>query len=153
MRFRMRNLLPLKRTRPAVFGISFVMAVAAFAQMSPDAPITHFRLPFFGEDGFKTWELRGLSAEFSGEHQVRVESLELVVYSGDDRLLVESTIRSPQADIDMQAGTATGPSSLFVVGPGFEIDGRNWSWEAAEERLTIRESARVTFIGKLEILN
>jgi hypothetical protein len=123
------------------------------AQMTPDAPIMHFRLPFFGEDGYKTWELRGLSAEFSGEREVEVESAELVIYAGDERLQILNTIRSPLARIDLDAGIARGPGSLFVTGPGFEIEGRTWEWASKQERLRVTDSARVTFIGSLDILN
>lgn len=128
-------------------------AIPLSGQMTPDAPILHFRLPFFGEDGYKTWELRGLSAEFSGEREVEVESAELVIFAGDERLHILNTIRSPLARIELDAGVARGPSSLFVTGPGFEIEGRTWEWSSKQERLRVTDSARVTFIGSLDILN
>ena len=124
-----------------------------FGQMMPDAPIEHFRLPMFGEDGYKSWELRGVRGHYFSEEQALVEGLELIVYSGDAALDVENRIRSPRALIHLQEARAEGESSLFVTGPGYEIQGRNWSWEGPERKIIVRESVRVSFSGSVDILN
>ena len=124
-----------------------------FAQMIPDAPIQHFKLPMFGENGYKKWELRGLKGHYHNEQEALVEGLELVVFSGDDKMEVENTIRSPKALIHLQESRAEGESSLFVVGPGYEIQGRNWVWEGLERKIIVRESVRVSFAGTVDILD
>lgn len=123
------------------------------AQMIPDAPIQHFRLPMFGENGYKKWELRGLKGHYHSEERALVEGLELVVFSGDEALEVENRIRSPKALIHLQESRAEGESSLFVVGPGYEIQGRNWLWEGLERKIVVRESVRVSFAGTVDILD
>lgn len=122
------------------------------AQMTPDAPIGNFRLPFFGEDGYKTWELRGLSGEFASARVVKITSLELLTFSGDQRVVLENTIRSPQAWIFLDESRAEGPSSLFVAGPGYTIEGRDWLWDGRQRRIEVRAAARVAFDGSLNIL-
>jgi len=147
----------LKNMRPRRWLIPvLVLAVGALtlvAQMIPDAPIQHFKLPMFGENGFKKWELRGLKGHYYSEQQAMVEGLELVVFSGNEAMEVENRIRSPKALIHLQESRAEGDSSLFVVGPGYEIQGRNWLWEGLERKIVVRESVRVSFAGTVDILD
>lgn len=123
-------------------------------QMVPDAPIEHFRMPMFGTDGYKTWELRGLRGHVLGDgERALVEGLELVVFSGDADMLEENLIRSPKAMIYFEASRAEGDSSLFVVGPGYEIQGRDWTWEGREQKIVVRDAVRVSFAGTVNILD
>lgn len=123
------------------------------AQMVPDAPIRHFRLPMFGENGYKSWELRGLTGHYHGPEKAVVEGLELVVFSADEAMLEENRIRSPRATIFLQESRAEGESSLFVTGPGYEIQGRDWSWSGPERKIVVRDAVRVSFSGEIDILD
>ncbi len=135
-------------------GLAYAAAsLSLLSQMTPDSPIQHFRLPMFGEDGFKQWELRGLKGHYHGDEQALVEGLELVVFSGDADMAVENRIRSPRALIFLDESRAEGDSSLFVSGPGYEIQGRNWLWDGLERKIVVRESVRVSFAGKVDILD
>jgi hypothetical protein len=126
---------------------------ALVAQMVPDAPIEHFRLPMFGENGFKRWELRGLKGHYYNDQQALVEGLELVVFSGDEAMWEENRIRSPKALIHLKESTAEGDSSLFVTGPGYEIQGRDWTWDGRNRKIVVREAVRVSFAGTVDILD
>jgi len=122
------------------------------AQMIPDAPIRDFRLPRFGEDGYKSWELRGVAGTYLNEDQVLVEGLDLLTFTGGLDLQVENRIRSPKALIDLSAETARGETSLFVTGPDFSIEGRDWIWSAGQESIIVRESVRVRIEDQIDIL-
>jgi hypothetical protein len=136
--------------------VSFLLTagtLTVLGQMVPDAPIQHFRLPMFGENGYKKWELRGLKGHYYSEEEAVVEGLELLVFSGDETLKVENRIKSPKATINLKKSLAEGESSIFVVGPGYEIQGRNWTWDGSNRKITVRESARVSFAGSIDILD
>ena len=149
-----RVLHNIRPNRWFFLGLIVVMGTwTAFGQMIPDAPIQHFKLPMFGENGFKKWELRGLKGHYYSEKEALVEGLELVVFSGDAAMQVENRIRSPKALIHLQESRAEGESSLFVVGPGYEIQGRNWIWEGLQRKIVVRESVRVSFAGTVDILD
>ena len=135
------------------FLISLMGSVVLFGQMVPDAPIQHFRLPMFGENGYKSWELRGLKGNYLSDEKAIVEGLELVVFSGDEFVFEETSIRSPKATIFLKEARAEGDSSLFVVGPGYEIQGRNWTWESSNRKIIVREAVRVSFAGTVDILD
>jgi hypothetical protein len=123
------------------------------AQMVPDAPIEHFSLPMFGESGYKTWELRGLRGHYRSKEEALVEGLELLVFSGDESVREENRIRSPRATIYLGEARAEGDSSLFVTGPGYEIQGRDWSWNGPDRKIIVREAVRVSFSGSVDILD
>lgn len=128
-------------------------SLVVLGQMVPDAPIQHFRLPMFGDNGFKSWELRGLKGSYLSESEALVEGLELVVFSGDEAVLEETSIRSPKATIYLKDARAESDSSLFVIGPGYEIQGRDWTWEGNEQKITVRKAVRVSFVGSVDILD
>jgi hypothetical protein len=145
---------PLRQPRNLLAG---ALATAACAlglsgQMVPDAPIEHFRLPMFAENGYKSWELRGLRGHYLNAEEALVEGLELVVFSADAAMLEENRIRSPRARIQLKQARASGDSSLFVTGPGYAIQGRDWDWDGGLRKIVVRESVRVSFAGDLEIL-
>jgi hypothetical protein len=139
---------------PAWLAVALAIAGgwALNAQMVPDAPIEHFRLPMFGDNGYKSWELRGLRGHYLSEESALVEGLDLVVYSGDAALTEENRICSPRARIQLKEARASGESSLFVTGPGYDIQGRNWTWDGIERKIIVRQSVRVSFAGSLDIL-
>jgi hypothetical protein len=145
----------LARFRAAILAaiISVGCGVILLGQIVPDAPIRHFSLPMFGENGYKSWELRGLQGEFLNKEQALIEGLEVVVFSGDGEVREENRIRSPKALIYLSESRAESDSSLFVVGPGYEITGRSWSWDGKKRKIVVREAVRVSFAGTLNILD
>lgn len=138
------------------FLLSVFISLAGFgllAQMMPDAPIQHFRLPMFGENGYKSWELRGVKGHLYNKEEALIEGMELVVFSGDEAMWEENRIRSPRALIRLEESRADGDSSLFVVGPGYEIQGNDWSWIGLERKIIVRDAVRVSFAGTVDILD
>lgn len=148
--------LPRVRLSPTTllaFLSGLFSTIVLFGQMVPDAPIQHFRLPMFGENGYKSWELRGLKGSYISDSEALVEGVELVVFSGDEAVREDTSIRSPKATIYLKEARAESDSSLFVLGPGYEIQGRNWTWEGSQQKITVRESVRVAFNGSIDILD
>lgn len=142
--------------RPAAYAAALATVLGGMAllgQMVPDAPIQHFTLPMFGDNGYKSWELRGLKGHYLNADQALVEGLELVVFSGDADMLEENRIRSPKALIDFETSRAEGDSSLFVTGPGYEIQGRDWTWDGVDRKIIVRQAVRVSFAGRVDILD
>jgi lipopolysaccharide export system protein LptC len=132
--------------------LPFAIAGLCFSQMIPDAPIENFRLPMFGEDGYKSWELRGLRGHYLDETSAIIEGMELVTFDGGAELLVGNKIRSPKALISFKDSTASGESSLFVTGMNFAIQGQDWEWNGKENSITVKSQVRVTFNQQLDLL-
>lgn len=122
-------------------------------QMVPDAPIEHFILPMFGEDGYKSWELRGFRGHYLGEDAALIEGMDLVSFQGGAALLEENRIRSPRAHVNFSKSEASGESSLFVTGPNYEIQGQDWTWFGKERKIVVRRDVRVSFSGGITLLD
>ncbi len=136
----------------AVCAAAFLLGAGLAAQLTPDAPLRHFRIPMFGDDGFKTWELRGVEGIYLSAEESEIVGLDLLVFSGDERAIVENRIRSPRARVIMDEARAQGESSIFVSGPNFSLAGEDWTWEGEKRKITVRRSARVTFDEDFDIL-
>lgn len=124
-------------------------AVPLSAQLVPDAPIVHFRLPMFGEDGWKTWELRGESGVYVNENRIDVEQMQLRLYRGGEDLFVETIIQSPLATLFPRDDLARGAGELVIDSATYQISGRDWTWNGVENRVDVRKDARVIYNAEL----
>ncbi|MCC5838645.1 MAG: hypothetical protein JJT96_00860 [Opitutales bacterium] len=123
------------------------------AQIRPDQPLRHFLIPMFNEEnGFLSWELRGLEGIYKSPRESIIIGLDLTIFSGDEHVRVENRIRSPRARIHLEEGRAEGDSSLFVTGPNFSLTGEDWTWDGTHRAISVRRSARVTFDEAIDIL-
>ena len=127
-------------------GLLFVWNAGLFAQrMVPDAPVPNFKIPVFGDDGYKIWDLRGKEGRYVNDQQIVVEGMELRVFSGDEAMHLEVTMESPQATIFIQDQRAVGNDLLFIRGPNFHIVGKGWLWNGKEKLIRIEDDVQVTF--------
>lgn len=130
-----------------------VPAVSLTGRMVPDAPIEHFTLPMFGEDGYKSWELRGFRGHYLGEEAALIEGMDLISFQGGAALEEDNRIRSPRAHVDFSKSEASGESSLFVTGPGYEIQGQDWTWYGKERKIVVRRAVRVSLSGGITLID
>lgn len=122
-------------------------------QMVPDAPIEQFTLPMFGEDGYKSWELRGFRGHYLGEDAALIEGMDLISFQGGEALDEDNRIRSPRAHVDFAKSEASGESSLFVTGQGYEIQGRDWTWYGKERKIVVRREVRVSLSAEITLID
>ncbi|MEM8868727.1 MAG: LptA/OstA family protein, partial [Verrucomicrobiota bacterium] len=115
------------------------------AQMMPDAPVKNFRFPRFSEEGFTEWVLQGGEGIYDSEEQIRVNQMNLRVYSGDERLVQELGLKSPQATIRLQENRAFSESRILIEGTNFTISGTGWEWDGATKVVEVKDDAIVTF--------
>lgn len=150
--------MPVSRSMRRLLVLSLGMAagfpaVWLLGQMVPDAPIEHFTLPMFGEDGYKSWELRGFRGHYLGEEAALIEGMDLISYQGGAALEEDNRIRSPRAHVDFAKSEASGESSLFVTGPGYEIQGQDWTWYGKERKIVVRRAVRVSLSGGFTLID
>lgn len=125
------------------------MVLTAAGQMVPDAPVLNFRLPMFGDDGHRIWDLRGREGRYVSQNQVDVVDMRLFVFSPDQPGQVQTEIRSPQATMLIRENQARGDESILVLGNQFEVEGQHWLWDGDEDRVVIDEQVKVTFFEEL----
>ena len=114
-------------------------------KMETDAPIADFKLPFFAESGYKKWDLSGKEGKYLGNETLKVLSMKIRVYSGDEKQQLESTIISSDALIDIKAKNASGSGIFRLQGFNYRITGTTWTWLGRESRMVVHKDARVEF--------
>jgi len=105
----------------------------------PEAPVQCFRLPIFGPNGFKRWDLTGKEGLFSPDSsQVSIEGMRLSVFDGSADLKLEATLESPSAIFYTKTKQAEGSGFLFLTTPHYTAVGHGWTWAESKNTDTYR---------------
>ena len=131
-----------------VSSLIFMVAVLR-GQIVPDAPVIDFKLPMFGENGYKIWELQGEEGRFVNPERIDVAGMTLKVFSGQADLKLETTIESPIASMYIEESRATGESALKITGPNYLVEGADWIWYGTTRTVYVKRAVRVIFDQKL----
>jgi hypothetical protein len=111
-------------------------------EKAPSEGAINIAVPGFGEDGLRIWEMRASRAITLTDGIVDVNDLLLTTFSGPK---VETVLKSPNARFRTEDGNATSDSLLLVSGPGYEISGKGWEWDANRSRVKINANVKAVF--------
>jgi len=131
-------------------AVAGLLTSAQAHRILPDAPVSNFKLPMFGCNGYKTWDLQGKEGRYVNQDEILVEGMRLRVFSGDERLLQEITLESPNATIFIHEHRALGKGLLFISGPTFNIVGKGWEWDGRNKTIRVNQDVQVTFKESLK---
>jgi len=137
--------------KAASLAFCILLPASLFAQTTdlvPDSPVDHFRV--FGFDkttGWRTRELDGDKAEFTGTDTVRVSGLKIRRFQAGAEQKVNLFIESPIALMSRSRQTVEGPDTIVVTARGLYLCGQNWSWSPDNRRLLIRERTHAIITG------
>jgi len=142
---------PLRFARRRHFCSLLVVLGAAtvFGQLMVNAPTTNFKLPLFNDQGYRHWYMKGEEALYVNESEVRINGLELEQYSGDEDDAQIGLLKSPQAIFYLDKQTATGPGAIEVETETFHIEGRDWIWQAEDNRIIINQDVKVVIFDSI----
>lgn len=129
---------------PALISL-VLFSSSLWAQILPNAPVKNFRFPRFGENGYTQWVLQGEKGIYDSEKQIRVEGMVLRVYSGDERMVKELTLDSPQATIRLKENRAFSKESIRITGANFTISGTGWEWIGETKEIVVEADTVVEF--------
>lgn len=121
-------------------------------RMAPDAPVKNFKLPSFGPDGYRQWDLEGREGRYVSEQEIEILGLRLRTWSGDQSLVQVLEITSPDARIFPSQNRAVGSGLIHIVGPGYTVFGVGWDWNGETNAIAVEREVRVTFLEDLDIL-
>ncbi len=121
------------------------LTVSLFGQMTPNAPIKDFRLPRFGDNGYTQWVLQGALGIYDGDEQVRVEGMAMRVYSGDERMVSELSMDSPEATLRLKENRGYSDAAIEIVGANFTISGVGWEWSGETKEIVVKYDTVVKF--------
>jgi len=124
----------------------FVLAIVAIAGANVEnarpGGARNVAVPGFGEDGIRIWEMRASQAIPLANGVVDAKDLLLTTFSGPK---VETILKSPNARFRTEDGNATSDSRIQVTGPGYEISGKGWEWDANRSRIQIKANVKAVF--------
>ncbi len=132
----------------AAVGLTGVRAAAAPAGASATegtAYVTGFKLPGFGDDGYKAWEIQGTEAQAAAEDAttIQITDLKLIRYAGGQALSIESTLVCAHATVHTDKATnettVSSPEKLFISGGAnnnYSAQGNNWTWDGVAAQMT-----------------
>ncbi len=118
----------------------------------PDAPIRNFRLPMFNQEGYQDWHIQGDQGIYITQEKVKIIGMELNIFSGDHKNLLEATIESPKATIFPLENKAKSDNEIKVTGNTYNLSGKNWSWNGKFKKIIINQNVKVIFTQSLENL-
>lgn len=135
-----------------IYMVSGLMMASALlpGQMVPDAPVMDFKLPMFDDvSGYKIWQLEGQEGRYVSPERIDVIGMRLQIFSGDEKLEVQTTIESSEATMLIKENKAQGAADIAITGPNFTIEGKDWTWDGNTQTVIVRKDAGVAFNQKL----
>lgn len=125
-------------------GLLALVAATALGQMKVDAPIQDFHLSFFEPDGARSWEVEGRQARYVTADLLEIDGLLLRLYDPDRKNQLTHTIRGSQATLIPSRREASGREDITVQSDNFTMEGRDWTWLGRDNRIIVRQAARLT---------
>ena len=119
--------------------------------------VVQVQVPGFGADGRLSWELKASE----------IRPLENGLYGASNPLLktygkqgIRTEAKSASGVFDLKIGYAFGKEELFVTGPGFSAEGKNWKWwqrnKNGNHRMVFAKGGGLAFemeLGEFLLLN
>ncbi len=136
---------------------TFILTIAGAltnAKTAPaEAPFCQFKLPIFGEDGYKKWDLYGQEGQFNGTDQrVDIKGMRLRVFNDSNVQSLTATLESPSATVFPKLRRAEGKEFVFLTTSHYTIVGHGWLWEECAHdspspyyRIILQSDVRVVF--------
>lgn len=100
---------------------------------------------FFSKEGFHTMTLSGAEMRPINKDQVDVTDVTIVVWTRDAAPKVDTTIVSPEASYILSRKYAFGKKAVRVVRDDVDITGEDWTYEYAQNKVSIAKHVRVVF--------
>lgn len=118
-------------------------------RVTSPAPVKGYSVSFFSDEGYRSMQVKGATADLSNSDRVVVTGLVLTQFSGDATQEVDTILLSPEAVVEPGPEVATGPSSVRLIRDDLELTGEDWRYEHASKRILIHKKARIVFQAPL----
>lgn len=120
---------------------------AAEGEQLPVREVHDFVAPLFDLDagGVKVGELRGATAKYLSTTMADLTQFKYTAFAPDQS--VQFSVESDHATVLLHQKIAFGEGTIHAVSPDYEITGRDWRIDAAEQnkRIVINEGAHIVF--------
>jgi len=122
-----------------------------FSQITPHSALKNFKLPKYNETSSGAYTLSGKEGIYREDGLFEVISATLSLYSGDEKQILETTILSDAAIIDLESDIASGPSYVEIKNEDFFLRGEDWTLDMEKKRITIEKKGVIRFYQNVDI--
>lgn len=134
--------------RVALLGLLTTASAVAGPSLTSQTPVSNFRLPTFTKDGHRSMLIQGGKAVVA-DSQIELAELNLTLFDGSAKDLVDTIIISPRAVAELDTETIGGDSAVRVIRDDLEITGEKWSYDHRQKKVSIGANARIAFAAQL----
>ena len=114
-----------------------------------DMPVKNFILPVFGEDGHKSWEIRGGSGIIVEQDLLKVQNSKIWCYSCNSGMEELFMAKSDTAMIEPHAHVASGNSTVRIFGKNFIGSADSWTFSGKKKKFTASGNIKIEFYENL----
>lgn len=132
-----------------IAALASVARAQAPAPAAP-APAQNWVLPIFTDkEGHRSMTLRGSEVRPMGK-SVGVTDLNITIFSGDEKALVDSVLLSPRAHFWPRDNRASGDTNVRFIRDDIEVTGEGWTYDHATKKISLQCNVRVTFRSQMK---
>ena len=84
-----------------------------------------------------------------GSNRVELTGMNLSIFTGDRRNLVETIILSPVAVADLETDVISGKETVRFIRDDIEITGSDWRYDHRQKKVSIARQSRVVFQAQM----
>lgn len=115
-----------------------------WAKIQITESVTQFRFPNFSPNGFIEWVLEGQSGRLE-DGLLDIEALLVRMYSSDRYNRQLGTVRGENCKLDTESSIARSDATIQIEGSGFNLSGRDWSYNLKSKTIEIATESAVRF--------
>jgi hypothetical protein len=142
--------------RRTLIAVSFSLLAAGLLLadpiVTPNAPITNFKLPVLNEQGIRTSLLRGTEARYVSASQIELSEMQYSTFLDDGSNKVDTTLLAPSATvlIDDNKVRVQGEEGVRLVRSDIDVIGLHWMYDHSQKKITLEKDVRVVFRTELK---
>ena len=117
------------------------------SSVTPNAPITNFKLPVLNDQGQRTSLLRGSEATYINASQIDLTGMQYSTFLENGSNEVDTTLLAPVASVFIENNKIRvhGEQNVRLIGKNLEVTGEKWTYDHTQKQILIEKNVRVVF--------
>lgn len=129
-----------------------LVGLAADPLITPNAPVTNFKLPVLNDQGLRTSLLRGTEARYVSLSQIELVEMQYSTFFEDGSNRVDTLLLAPTATVFIVDNKVRvhGEEGVRLVRDDLDVIGTRWTYDHAKKKITLEKDVRVVFRTELK---
>jgi len=130
-----------------LFALCPLLTQAADSGVTPNAPVTNFKLVILNDEGFRSSLLRGSEARYINASQIDLVGMQYTTFIEDGTNEIDSTLLAPTATVfvDKNKVKVHGDEGVRLIRKNVDVTGERWTYEHSQKRILIEKNVHVVF--------